>query len=67
MKREDLETTKTKGKYLIGRDPKRMDFVVDQSISDISRRHCSISYENKLGWLIKDEFSVSGSYLTSVI
>ena len=32
LRPEDLENTKTKGKYSIGRDPKIMDFVTDASL-----------------------------------
>ena len=41
-----------------------MDFILNKKILDISRRHCCISYDSKLGWLIKDEYSISGTYLT---
>lgn len=47
---------------MIGRDNKTMDFVTDPSCDQVSRKHCHITYDKELGWLIADEFSSSGTW-----
>ena len=47
---------------MIGRDPKTVDFATEQTLEQVSRKHCHISYDPDLGWLIFDEFSSSGTW-----
>ena len=58
----DLEGTKKKGVYIIGRDPATTDLAVPPKSGNVSRKHCSITYDNELGWIIKDEHSTSGTW-----
>ena len=61
IKPEDLLTTKNKHSIIIGRE-RESDVIVQPPSDQISRKHCSITYDSEKGWLLKDEGSLSGTW-----
>ena len=48
----------------IGRDPNLCQLVMPENITEISRRHCSVSYDNKNEcFLLEDHWSKNGTFI----
>ena len=39
-----------------------VDIATDEKLVGVGRKHCTITYDPKSGWILKDEFSKSGTW-----
>lgn len=53
------------GRLSIGRDPSMAQLVYPQDVQDISRKHCTISYEEGSKRFVIEDSSSNGTYLSS--
>ncbi len=55
----------SEGQVVIGRDPRLAQLVYLQSNEDISRKHCSVFFDEKLRKFVLEDFSSNGTYLSA--